>query len=130
MKFIAYLLKNPSRKARELKYKMSPYIKHDDYGFVNLFVRAFENATDPVLKKKYYAELVHSETHRDYHMGSIKQFKTLVQMDKKADTEIKEAKWDLFKISMSDIARNSMAALFKCKICLKNHIMDMLKYTP
>ena len=86
-------------------------MRHDDYSYMTLLARALENTSDPDLKKKYYAELVHSEAHRDYHMGSIKQFKSLVQIDERPDTEIKEAKWDLFKISMSDIAQNSLGAL-------------------
>ena len=86
-------------------------MRHDDYSYMTLLARALENTSDPALKKQYYAELVHSEAHRDYHMGSIKQFKSLIQIDERPDSEIKEAKWDLFKISMSDIAQNSLGAL-------------------
>ena len=67
------------------------------------------------LKKNYYAELVRSETHRDYHMGSIKQFNTILQVDCRPDYDLKEPKWDLFKISMSDICCRSLAAMFRCK---------------
>ena len=90
--------------------------KHEDYNYIPLLRKAIEHETDISLQKDYHAALVHSETHRDFYMGSIKQFKTLSQVDIKPDYELKEAKWDLFKISMSDISRGSLKDLLVCKL--------------
>ena len=95
------------------------YYQYEDYSYIDVYKKAFENAerSMPIMDleaESYYSELVYAETHRDYHSGSIKAFKTLNQVGA-PDLELKEAKWDLFKISMSDILRNSIAGRLKCE---------------
>ena len=96
------------------------YFKHEDYSYIDVYRKAFENAQCSPLPslslhaQNYYSELVYAEAHRDYHIGSIKAFKTLNQVGA-PDLELQEAKWDLFKISMSDILRNSIAGRLKCE---------------
>lgn len=70
--------------------------------------------------ENYHSELVYAEAHRDYHIGSIKAFKALKQIGA-PDFELQEAKWDLFKISMSDILRNSFAGRLKCESLILYH---------
>lgn len=113
---------NPKRKARELKNRQEDkeddegysHYKHEDYSYIDLYKKAFEIAESPSDKKHYYSEIAYFEAHRDYHEGSIKEFKTLKQIGA-PDLELQEAKWDLFKISMSDIARNSFITILNCE---------------
>ena len=94
------------------------YFKHEDYSYIDVYKKAFENVERSsrvsLQAENYYSELVYAEAHRDYHIGSIKAFKTLNQVGA-PDLELQEAKWDLFKISMSDILRNSIAGRLKCE---------------
>lgn len=116
------IVQNPPRKARELKNRQEDkeddegysHYKHEDYSYIDLYKKAFEIAESPADKKHYYSEIAYFEAHRDYHQGSIKEFKTLKQIGT-PDHELNEAKWDLFKISMSDIVRNSFITILNCE---------------
>ena len=96
------------------------HYKYEDYSYIDVYKKAFENAERSSMTslsldaRNYYSELVYAEAHRDYHIGSIKTFKALNQVGA-PDLELQEAKWDLFKISMSDILRNSCAGMLKCE---------------
>ena len=90
------------------------YYGHEDYSYMDFYKKAFENAKNRSQKELYFSELVYHEAHRDYHEGSFKEFKALKQIGP-PDHEVKEAKWDLFKISMSDIVRNSFSGIMQCK---------------
>ena len=123
-------VRNPSSKARELrnrqdeKLKISPrqggysHCKYEDYSYIDFHRRAFEsfesNRLHPINKKYFYSELVYYEAHREYHCGSIKEFKALSQVGT-PDHELQEAKWELFKITMSDITRNSVSGRLQCE---------------
>ena len=48
------------------------------------------------------------------NMGFITEFKALKQIDATPDYGIKGPEWDLFKITMSDIVRNSVAGRLNC----------------
>ena len=118
--------RNPSSKGRELKNRLEQddefgllggysYFGHEDYSYIDFYKKAFENVKVPSWKKHYFSELVYYETHRNYHEGSFKEFKALKQIGP-PDHELNEAKWDLFKISMSDIVRNSVSGKMQCKL--------------
>ena len=62
----------------------------------------------------YFSELIYYQVHRQYHMGFITEFKALKQIDATPDYGIKGPEWDLFKITMSDIVRNSVAGRLNC----------------
>ena len=47
-------------------------------------------------------------------LGAIKEFKALNQIGM-PDHDLTEATWELFKISMSDITRNSTAGRLQCE---------------
>ena len=118
-------VRNPSSKGRELKNRLEEndeycrfgysYYGHGDYSYLDFYKKAFENVKVPSWKKHYLSEIVYYEAHRDYHEGSFKEFKALKQIGP-PDHELNEAKWDLFKISMSDIVRNSFSGIMQCKL--------------
>ena len=88
------------------------HCKYEDYSFIDFHRRAFESTVHPTDKKHFYSELVYYGAHREYHEGSIKEFKALNQVGT-PDHELQEAKWELFKITMSDITRSSPAGRFR-----------------
>ena len=114
------------RKAREMRNRQQhegpdgtySHYKYEDYSYIDVYKKAFENVERSTMTffdaRNKYSELVYAEAHRDYHIGSIKAFKALNQVGA-PDLDLQEAKWDLFKISMSDILRNSCAGWLKCK---------------
>ena len=63
------------------------------------------------LRTEYMMEAKHSKIHQDYYKGSIKQF-NLAQIHR-SNFGLAEAKWDLFKITLSD--NGSKSTLSKCK---------------
>ena len=129
---MSFSSQNPQSKADELKnrldendeyvdgylyYMRISYKKRNDYSYIDFYKKAFDNAKNLSEKKRFYSEIVYEEAHRDYHKGSIKEFKALKQIGV-PDHELKEAKCELFKISMSDIVRDGFAGKFNCK-CLR-----------
>ena len=93
--------------------------KHEDYSYIDVFKEVLETEQDWSKKRVYFSEIIYYEAHRDYHSGTMKQFQTLKQIDTMPDYEIKEAQWDLYKISMSDIVRSSFAGIIKCEFKMK-----------
>ena len=125
-------IKSCQSKGLLLKYgkghsRFGPY---NDYEFLSLFNGAFQSsflefdATKnskrgfylDKLRTEYFMEATHSKIHQDYYKGSIKQF-NLSQIDRRPNCDLKEAKWDLFKITLSD--NGSKSTLSKCKTILK-----------
>lgn len=120
-------VQNPTSKARELRNRqdesleLSPkaggysHCKYEDYSFIDFHRKAFESTKiHPTDKKYFYSELIYYGAHRDYHGGSIQEFKSLSQIGT-PDHELQEPKWELFKITMSDITRSSPAGRFRCE---------------
>ena len=117
-------IKSRESKGLLLKYGngQSRFGPYEDYNFQTLFNKAvlnfvLENATSngfsfDKLRTEYFMEGMHSKLHQEYYNGSIKQF-NLAQIDRRPNCDLKEAKWDLFKITLSD--NGSKSTLSKCK---------------
>ena len=45
--------------------------------------------------------IVEGEALKDFYTPSMKHIKPLIQLDDKPDSNIKEARWDIYKISLS-----------------------------
>ena len=63
--------------------------------------RAFEYETDQEMRLQYLHALQHNEAVHDYWTESIKELKPLIQFDPEPNLELKEAKVELYKISVS-----------------------------
>ena len=97
------------------------FCSYDDYEFLSLFNDAFHFSVLEFdlkagfyldkLRTEYMMEAKHSKIHQDYYKGSIKQF-NLGQIQR-PNFGLAEAKWDLFKITLSD--NGSKSTLSKCK---------------
>ena len=96
-----------------------------DYKFIDFFNEAFncfvmeKNLSNGGQMDKqtteYIMESMHSKIHRDYYSGSIKQF-NLAQIDRRPNLDLTEAKWDLFKITLSD--NGTQSTLSQCETTL------------
>ena len=73
------------------------------------------------IRTEYGAEVIHSKVHRDYFEGSIKQL-NLCQIDPSPNFHIGEAKWDLFKITISDGAFQSVLAQCEAMLQIKSTV--------
>ena len=72
-----------------------------DYSWIEYKRKAFENQTDPALKEKYLHRLQDVEARRDFHTGSLRPIDHLIQFDNNPNMELKEARWEIYKISIS-----------------------------
>ena len=72
-----------------------------DFSFLEFIRRAVEYETDQDRKLSYLPALRLHEARREFWMESIKELSPLVQFDPEPNLELKEAKIELYKISVS-----------------------------
>ena len=72
-----------------------------DYSYIDFYLKAYENETEPARKIDRLHGLRTSEGRRDFHTGSIRQINHLIQFDPKPNLELKEARQEIYKISVS-----------------------------
>ena len=72
-----------------------------DFGFLEFIRKAVEYETDQDQKLKYLHALRGQEANHDLWTESIQELKPLIQFDQKPNLELKEAKVELYKISIS-----------------------------
>ena len=72
-----------------------------DWSFLEYQQKALECETDPQRKLETLHGLRHCEATRDVWTGSIKAINPLIQFDPEPNRELKEAKVELYKISVS-----------------------------
>ena len=74
-----------------------------DYEFVEFYRKACAQSelTSAEEKKDILFALENGEALRDYYTGAIGEIKHLVQLDSTPNLELKEPKWELYKISVS-----------------------------
>ena len=76
-------------------------IPRPDYSYIDFYLKAYENETQPARKITLLHILRESEAERDFHSGSIRQINHLIQFDPKPNLELKEARQEIYKISVS-----------------------------
>ena len=72
-----------------------------DFSFLEFFRKAVEYETDQEKKSKYLHVLRHNEANHDFWTASFKEIKPLIQFCPGPNLELKEAKVELYKISVS-----------------------------
>ena len=72
-----------------------------DYSYIDFYLKAYENEIRPARKIGRLHELRENEAIRDFHTGSIRQINHLIQFDPKPNLELKEARQEIYKISVS-----------------------------
>ena len=72
-----------------------------DYSYIDFYLKAYENENQPARKIDRLHRLRLNEADRDFHTGSIRQINHLIQFDPKPNLELKEARLEIYKISVS-----------------------------
>ena len=68
---------------------------------IDLTRKAYDNETRPWYRWKYLHQLRAHEAQRDFDAGSIRQIDHLIQIDPTPNLELKEARCEIYKISVS-----------------------------
>ena len=75
--------------------------QNKDFTYIDLYKKSYEYHTDPEEKQNVLYVLRSSEALRDFHIGSLKQINHLIQFDNKPNLDLKQARSEIFKISVS-----------------------------
>ena len=73
-----------------------------DYSFVEYYRKAYEFAEDDAVKYSGWIVWRQAEARRDFYTGMIKEIKSLEQFDSKPNLELREPKWEIYKITITD----------------------------
>ena len=92
-----------------------------DYTFIEYYRKAYENVSEnPAYKQFLLMRLRKAEARRDYYTGLIKEFKNFTQLDSIPNHSLKEAKWEVYKVTIA--CSFNKCPLFKgSAVC--NHII-------
>ena len=72
-----------------------------DYGYIEYYHKAMANYTDPEERSDVFYRIKYHEARRDYFTQSMRQINHLVQIDEQPNLELKEPRWEIYKISLS-----------------------------
>ena len=72
-----------------------------NYSYIDFYRKAYENETVPELKMMCLRELRGNEIEKDFNTDSIRQINNLIQIDPTPNIELKEARCEIYKISVS-----------------------------
>ena len=76
-----------------------PWINRD-YSYLEYYRKAYSYEYDPIKKADWFHALLDAEGRRDYHLGSIRPINHAIQFDQTPNLELKEAKWEIYKVSV------------------------------
>ena len=77
-----------------------------DYGYIEYYQKSLENTSSPKERERMLNQIKFNEARRDYWTESVKSINHLVQYDEKPNHEIKEPKWDLYRLTISFQAKS------------------------
>ena len=72
-----------------------------DFSYINFIRKAYEIIKDPSEKSFYFGYFQYCEAERDFFAGSIRQINNLIQLDPTPNLDLKEARCEIYKISVS-----------------------------
>ena len=73
-----------------------------DYSYIKYYRAAYENEKRNMIdKQNYLLATLEAESSRDFFTGSLRQINNLIQFDQKPNYELKEARLEVYKISVS-----------------------------
>ena len=71
-----------------------------DYGYIEYFRKAMDDP-EPGRKEMMFTKVKYHEGQRDFYAPCLKQINHLIHIDQKPNLDITEAKWELYKVSIS-----------------------------
>ena len=72
-----------------------------DFSYIDLYQKAYKYAKFGQQKTEGLHWLREAEACRDHNTQTFKQLNHLIQIDKTPNTELKEARWEIYKISVN-----------------------------
>ena len=73
-----------------------------DYSYIEYYEKSYENLKNsPARQKSLLNAIQNAKQLRDYHTGSIKQINHLIQFDSQPNLDLKEPRWEIYKITLS-----------------------------
>ena len=103
---------------------MTPIIHYKMSHNLRYFQKSMENASSPEERERMLYQIKFNEARRDYWTESLKSINHLVQYDEKPNTELKEPKWDLYKLTVSFQAKSRFG------IILNRFVTTVLRFIP
>ena len=73
-----------------------------DWDYIEYYRKAYEYQNEDVLKRNFLTALRKAEAKRDFYTGLIKEIKHLEQFDPTPNIELREAKWEVYKVTISN----------------------------
>ena len=71
-----------------------------DYTYIEYYQKYYEYEIG--LKKESALNVLReAEARRDFHTGSLRQINNLIQMDQNPNADLKEPRWEIYKVSIS-----------------------------
>ena len=90
------------RRGHYLRYRQQKLPGADwNYDYIEYYRKAYEYENDPDEKESSLFLVRKEEAKRDFFTGKLKEINHLVQFDQ-IPRDLKEAKWDIYKISISN----------------------------
>ena len=72
-----------------------------DFSYIDYYKKAYALTTIIADKKSLSNMIVEAEALKEIRTPSLKSIKPLIQLDEKPNLEIKEPRWELYKVSLS-----------------------------
>ena len=72
-----------------------------DHGYIEYYKKAMAKSTKPNLTKLLSVRIKFYEALRDFYTQSLRHINHLIQIDEKPNLELKEARCEIYKISLS-----------------------------
>ena len=92
-----------------------------NYSYMDYYQKAYENEKCITRKKVALYELRLREAHRDFYTCSIRQMDNLIQIDPTPNLELKEARCEIYKISVSFKPKSELNNLYLVILKLNSH---------
>lgn len=91
-----------------------------DYSYIEYYYKAYERFPDGSdMKPHTWNMILDAESARDFFaVSSLRQFNHLIQFDEKPNFEIKEPRWELYKISLTFPSTGENLLLFQLRYFL------------
>ena len=86
-----------------------------DFGYIEYLRKSMMNETCLTRMEIQFKTVKFHEGLRDYCSPSLKQINHLIQLDQKPNLELKEPKWELYKISISFLREKNWSTMFSGK---------------
>ena len=90
-----------------------------NYGYIEYLHKAMANRTDASENVEDFHMIKMHESFRDYYSISLWPINHLIQLDEKPNFELKEPRWEIYKISLSFELKRKLNTNSRCIIQVK-----------